>query len=643
MVRILSQEDRCFWQLVKKMAVYAPNLNRERLRSAYLLAKESHAGQRRKTGEPYIIHPLFIADFLVHLKLDEESIIVALLHDVVEDTNVTIATIRKMFGSVVARLVDGLTKMSKVYYRNQMEERQVASLRKLFLAMGKDVRVIIIKLVDRLHNMMTLEGVDNEKRLRIAKETWEIYTPIANLLGIWDICSLLRDYCFRYLNPDAYQTLQAKYGSRAKVEQVAKPILKRLRHLINVENNLPASINMEYENYYQIYSTMMQKGDMYNEIFDLFHFKIVTQSVSDCYKILGLIHSKWTPKMGIFADYIAIPRHNGYQALHTTCFYHKNLIQFHIKTEQMEMESRIGILAKMDLRRNEQRWIRDLLKLQKQNQSNADFLRELKFDLFSDRIFVFTPKGDLIDLPKKATPVDFAYAIHTELGNSLVGAKINGEYEPVTRLLRVNDTVEVLTDSQSPGPDIDWLDFVVTSKARESIKNYWHEKSHARRIAYGKEKLDRVLKSMLCRNLEDSWGEVQKFFEEHKDTFANRGLVTLDDFFIAIGEGEIHRLDVLNQMYNTKEIIAKGCVPEHNLFRVTIVITGDNTAGILRKVLQKLNLMGAEIFHTTAGVNEDDRRFTAHLEIGIHSFDELYTIVENLRTIPEVEDVVRKD
>ena len=641
MVRILSKEDRCFWQLVKKMAVYTPNLNRERLRAAYVLARESHAGQRRKTGEPYIVHPLYIADFLVHLKLDEESIIVALLHDVVEDTEVKITTIRKLFGPVVARLVDGLTKMSKVYYRNQMEERQVASLRKLFLAMGKDVRVIIIKLVDRLHNMMTLEGVDYEKRLRIAKETWEIYTPIANLLGIWDICSVLRDYCFRYLIPEAYQTLQAKYGTKTKVEQVAKPILRRLRRLINTEQHLPAQVQIEYENYYQIYSSMMQKGDLYNEIFDLFHFKIITQSVSDCYKIMGLIHAKWTPKMGMFADYIAIPRHNGYQALHTACFYQKKLIHFHIKTEQMERESKVGILAKMDLRHNEQRWIRDLLKLQKQRRNNEDFLRELKFDLFSDRIFVFTPKGDLIDLPKKSTPVDFAYAIHTGLGNSLVGAKINGEYEPVTKLLRVNDTVEVLTDSQSPGPDIDWLDFVVTSKARESIKNYWHEKSHARRIAYGKEKMDWVLKSMLCRTLEDAGPDIQKFFEEHKEILAKRGVVTLDDFFIAIGEGEIHRLEVLNQMYNTKEIIANGCAPDRNLFRVTLSVTGDNTVGILRKILQKLNVLGAEIFHTLAGVREDDRRFLAELEIGVHSFDELYTIIENLRTIPEVQEVVR--
>ncbi len=450
------------------------------LEKAYRFAEKAHQGQKRKTGTPYIQHSLHTAFVLAQIRADLNTVVAGLLHDVPEDTKYDLTEVKKNFGSEVAMLVEGITKLSKIKYRG--EERYRESLRKMFLFMARDLRVILIKFSDRLHNLRTLEALPKEKQERIARETMEIYAPIAGLLGIWRLKWQMEDICFKYLYPDEFKKLEYKYEVEKKVE--------RNKYIQKVKNILGQKLKKEKINYrfearfkhlYGIYKKMQDKNRKFNEIYDVFALRVIVSSVSDCYKTLGVIHTLWKPKTDRIKDYIAIPKPNGYRSLHTTVFGPDNkATEFQIRTEEMHEESLYGIAAhwyykqKNNPAENQEKqptWIKDILNILRQSEGSKDFINKIKLDVFSNRIFVFSPRGDVFDMPEKSTPIDFAYMIHTEIGNKATGALVNNKMAALDTPLRNGDMVEIIIDKKRKGPNRDWLKFVKTTRAKEKIKH----------------------------------------------------------------------------------------------------------------------------------------------------------------------------
>ena len=446
---------------------------------AFHFASEAHQGQKRKTGEDYIYHVIATAYNLAQMKMDIPSIAAGLLHDVPEDTDFTLEDIKNNFGREIYYLVRGVTKLSVLKYRGF--ERYAESLRKMFLAMSKDLRVIIIKLADRLHNMETLEGVREDKRKRIAKETLEILAPIANRLGMFDMKTKLEDLSFPYVYPQEYEWVHNLIQNRLKselkyIEKIRKIIQKSLiKH--NIED---FKLIGRIKTIYSIYQKLIRKGKDINKVYDLIALRIIVKDIPDCYSVLGIIHKKWTPLKGRVKDYIAQPKPNGYQSLHTSVFTEFGKIaEFQIRTEEMNEEAEYGIAAhtrykEIKILGDQKRvslWIKHLLDIQKSITDNKEFLKHIKNDLFKDKIFVFTPEGDVIELPENATPLDFAYHIHTDIGNQCVGVKINDQIASLSTPLRSGDVVEILKDKNRRKPNPDWLNMVVTHMAKDKIKN----------------------------------------------------------------------------------------------------------------------------------------------------------------------------
>ncbi len=465
-------------QIINKVKENNPQADISLIRRAYEFAARAHSNQRRKNGEPYIQHSLHTAFLLAQIKADLATVAAGLLHDVPEDTEETLENIKKEFGPEIASLVEGITKLSKIKYRGV--ERYRESLRKMFLAMARDLRVILIKFCDRLHNLRTLDALPKEKRLRIARETMEIYAPIAGLLGIWRLKWQMEDICFKYLYPEEYKKLEYKYEIEKKVErnqyiQKVKNILgKKLK-----EAGIDHKIEGRFKHLYSIYKKMQIKDRKFDEIYDVFALRVIVPTIPDCYKTLGIIHTLWRPKSDRIKDYIAVPKPNGYRSLHTTVFGPENkAVEFQIRTWEMHDEALYGIAAHWYYKQkgssnnviNEQPgWIKDILTILRQN-DGKDFLQNMKFDVFKDRIFVFSPKGDVFDLPEGSTPIDFAYAVHTEIGNHATGALINNKIAPLNQTLKNGDVVEIIVDRNRKGPNRDWLKFVQTNRAKEKIK-----------------------------------------------------------------------------------------------------------------------------------------------------------------------------
>ncbi len=448
------------------------------LRLAYDFAREAHRGQKRMNGEPYIQHSLHTAFTLAQIKADLNTIIAGLLHDVPEDTDRTLEEIEKNFGSEVAFLVKGITKLSKIKYRGI--DRYNESLRKMFLAMAQDLRVILIKFADRLHNLRTLDALPHNKQLRIAGETLEIYAPIAGLLGIWRLKWQMEDLCFKYLYPEEYKKLEYEYEVEKKIKrtqyiQKVKNILgKRLK-----QEKIDYKIQGRFKHLYSIYLKMQRKDRKFDEIHDVFALRVIVPTIADCYKTLGIIHSIWKPKSSRIKDYIATPKPNGYRSLHTTVFGPEGkLTEFQIRTPEMHEEALYGIAAHWYYKqkgsseppKQQPKWVQEILKAQKEAENSQDFISKIKFDVFRDRIFVFTPRGDVLDLPEGSTPIDFAYNIHTEVGNKAVGVLVNNKMASLDQVLLNGDMVEIITDKNRKGPNRDWLRFVKTRRAREKIK-----------------------------------------------------------------------------------------------------------------------------------------------------------------------------
>lgn len=525
----------------------------ERIRRAWERASEAHRGQSRLSGDPYIAHPVEVAKILADLHMDADTIVAALLHDVVEDTSVSLEDIEQEFGPSVAALVDGVTKLSRLEVRSQ-EEEQVENLRKMFLAMARDIRVILIKLADRLHNMRTLKHLPPDRVRRIALETREIYAPLANRLGIFRIKWELEDLAFQFLEPEAFQEVREKVAKRRRereqaVEDAIRVLETRLREL-----NIEAEVSGRAKHLYSIYQKMVTQGKDFSQIYDLMAMRVLVETVPQCYAVLGLVHEIWKPVPGRFKDYIAMPKSNLYQSLHTTVIGPGGEpLEVQIRTFEMHHVAEYGIAAHWRYKEGrdgkEDRefaqklaWLRQLMEWQRDMRDASEFLETLKVDLFSDEVFVFTPRGDVIELPAGATPVDFAYRIHTDVGHHCVGARVNGRMVPLDTALQNGDIVEVLVNRSSPGPSADWLGFVKTSQARARIRQWLRRERREAHLERGRDMLERELKR-LGLTLGD---------EPTADVLRKAGFASVDEAAMSLSEGTLSPAQVLHRV---KEVL----------------------------------------------------------------------------------------
>lgn len=527
--------------LIEKIKTYNPNVDEAEIRSAYELAKVNHQGQKRNSGEDYIIHPLHVAMILADMNMDSATIIAGLLHDTIEDTSVTYEDIEKKFGKEIAELVDGVTKLKKLNYKSKAE-KQAENIRKMVLAMAKDIRVIIVKLADRLHNMRTLEYMTEAKKIEKATETLEIYAPIADRLGMSRVKWELEDLSLRYLDPDEYYKLVDMVNKRRKErEELINSIIDTLK--VNLERvGIKCEINGRPKNFYSIYKKMKVKGKVFDEIYDLSAVRILTNDIKDCYGALGVVHTLWKPIPGRFKDYIAMPKPNNYQSLHTTVIDNNGeTFEVQIRTYQMHQTAEYGIAAHWKYKTGQTKttsfdenltWLRQLMEWQKDLNDPNDFMDTLKVDFFADEVFVFSPKGDVINLPEGSTPIDFAYRIHTQVGNTCVGAKVNGRIVPLSFKLSSGNIVDIITNSNS-GPSLDWLNIVKSNQAKKKISQYFKIKDRDKNIEKGKEILEKEAKRLnynVNEFLKDEWID---------EVRAKLNVSTIDDLYAALGFGTI--------------------------------------------------------------------------------------------------------
>ena len=536
--------------LLEKIQSYMDEPDLEMVKKAYKYADEAHQEQYRVSGEPFVEHPLGVAIILADLELDIVSIVASLLHDVVEDTGISSEEIEKEFGSEVAHIVDGVTKLTRMQFKTKADQ-QAESLRKMFVAMAEDIRVVLIKLADRLHNMRTLNYMKKEKRKEKSKETLEIYAPLAHRLGMSKIKWELEDLSFRYLKPDMYYEVSHKVqANRKQREKDIQEAIKKLNSTLK-DHDIEAEIYGRPKHLYSIYNKMKRKEVEFDEIYDLTAVRVLVENVKECYEVLGIIHEIWKPMPGRFKDYIAMPKSNMYQSLHTTVIApNGDPLEVQIRTYEMHKTAEYGIAAhwrykegKVGDEKFEEKlsWLRRLLEWQKDLQEPQEFMETLKIDLFEDEVFVFTPEGDVVSLPRGGTPVDFAYHIHTEVGHRCVGAKVNGKIVPLEYKLKNSDIVEILTSKKSNGPSRDWLNIVKTSKARSKIK-HWFKKQRRDEII---EKGHRILDEHLDKyNIKISEKEKEKELKEISKELDKKNV---DDLLEELGYSNISPKQVVSK------------------------------------------------------------------------------------------------
>ena len=534
-----SRRDRGLRQLFEMLEAYMPAEQIEQVMHAYEYSADAHQGQTRMSGEPFISHPVAVARELADMHMDAQTIAAAILHDVVEDTDATLEDIDKQFGREIAALVDGVSKLDQIQFTSRAEA-QAESFRKMMLAMIEDIRVILVKLADRLHNMQTLEAMPREKQARIARETLEIYAPIANRLGINRMKVELEELGFRYLYPFRHRILENTLKkAKGNQRQIVKKISGDLQKALETEG-IEAEIIGREKHLYSIYRKMSGKKRLLSDVVDVYGFRIVVDNVNTCYKVLGLVHGLYKPMPGRFKDYIAIPRINGYQSLHTTLFGPKGLpLEVQIRTVEMHSVAESGVAAHWQYKaedkssatpqRRAREWLAHLVEIQESG-SSEEFLESVKVDLFPDKIYVFTPKGDIMPLPKGATTVDFAYAVHTDVGNRCVAAKVDRHLVPLRTQLQNGQTVEVIT-SRGAKPNPHWVTFVVTAKARSAIRHYMKNMRSSESVDLGKRLLDRSLK-----DLDSSLRKVGKV--RMREALDELGLKDTSELFEQLGLGE---------------------------------------------------------------------------------------------------------
>ncbi|HEU4994685.1 MAG TPA: bifunctional (p)ppGpp synthetase/guanosine-3',5'-bis(diphosphate) 3'-pyrophosphohydrolase [Gemmatimonadaceae bacterium] len=531
-------------------AFEADRLDRELLARAYRFSEEAHRGQTRLSGEPFVTHCVEVARILADLQLDSVTVACGLIHDVVEDTRLTVADVEREFGKEIAGIVDGLTKIAKLPTGATKEERQVESYRKLLLSIAKDARVIIVKLADRLHNMRTLDPLPEEKRRRIAAETRDLYAPLAHRFGMAKMRWELEDLSFKHLEPAEYKTLAKKVAQkRGQREQLIAQFREPLDKSLRDAGIREVEVMGRPKHLWSIYKKMLQRQKPYEEIYDLLAIRVLVNSVPDCYHALGIVHDRWTPVQERIKDYIAQPKSNGYQSLHTTVFGPGGqLYEVQIRTRSMHRTADFGIAAhwlyKEDAKSADEldrhlTWFRQVLELQLDARTPDEFLEFLKLDLYADEIFVFTPTGDVIQLPKGATPIDFAFAVHTEIGLHCAGAKINGRIAPLSRPLRNSETVEIIT-STTAKPTRDWLAHVRTGRARHKIRQILRREEHQSAQKIGQEIFERELRRRrLTKPGDDDMTRVAK----------NMGLTDATHLLASIGQGDVQMAPVLRHLY----------------------------------------------------------------------------------------------
>ena len=497
-------EEQLYLELIEKIKTYHPSSDFSMIEKAYKLAVDAHKEQKRKSGEPYIIHPLKVAYILAELELDMESIVAGILHDIIEDTEYSYEDISNMFSEEIAALVDGVTKLGKLSYTTK-EEVQAENYRKMFLAMAKDIRVILIKLADRLHNMRTLNYMKPEKQKEKAQETLDIYAPLAHRLGISKIRSEMEDLCFKYLDPDAFFDLATKIERKKEErDEFVQDIVKELQQKMD-EAGIKGKVYGRTKHFFSIYKKMVNQNKTLDQIYDLFAIRALVDNVKDCYAVLGIVHTMYTPMPGRFKDYIAMPKPNMYQSLHNTLIGpHGQVFEVQIRTWEMHRTSEYGIAAHWKYkegkandkgtratRKEEEKlaWLRQIMEWQRDMADNKEYLDTLKqdFNIFSTQVYAFTPQGDVIQLTKDSTPIDFAYMIHSAVGNKMVGARVNNKIVPIDYKIQNGDIVEIITSQNSKGPNRDWLAVVKSAQARTKIKQWFKKEEKEENIIRGRE------------------------------------------------------------------------------------------------------------------------------------------------------------
>ncbi|MDG3441484.1 RelA/SpoT family protein [Nitrospirillum amazonense] len=560
------------YELVERVRSYDPNADEDKLNRAYVFSMKAHGSQKRASGDPYFSHPLEVAGLLTQLKLDGASIITALLHDTVEDTLTTLEEVQRLFGPEIARLVDGVTKLSRIELQNleSDQSKQAENFRKLVLAMSEDIRVLLVKLADRLHNMQTLHYLSKpEKRKRIARETLEIYAPLAERIGIQRWKDQLEELSFKELNPDAYDSITKRLQDLE--EQGAGRVDRIIHELVDTlhENGLPqATVSGRRKAPYSIWRKMQRKNVTFEQLSDVMAFRITVESIEQCYQALGVIHARYPVVPGRFKDYVSTPKPNGYRSLHTTVIGpERQRIEVQIRTTEMHEVSELGVAAHWAYKSDgssqpktegrQYRWLRELLDILEHAVRPEEFLEHTKLELFQDQVFCFTPKGDLIALPRGATPVDFAYAVHSQIGDTCVGAKINGRIQPLRSQLQNGDQVEVVTSkAQTPSPD--WENFVVTGKARARIRRYIRTQQRAQHIELGRAMVQKIFRQEGYDYSDKALEGVLKIFQYQ----------SADDLIAAIGAGLAGARDVFNAVFPGHKVVQQ-ITPDEKIVQLT--------------------------------------------------------------------------
>lgn len=555
--------------LLQKINENCNNIDTDIVKKAHDLACDAHKNQKRESGEPYITHPIDVAEILAEMGMDTSTIVAGLLHDVIEDTDYTYDDIKNIFNEEIAYLVQGVTKLGKIEYKTK-EEQQADNVRKMLLAMAKDIRVIIIKLADRLHNLRTLKYMPKEKQKQKAKETLDIYAPLAHRLGISKIKWELEDLAFRYLHEEEYYDLVKQIAEkRVERETYISEIIEDLHNKLE-ESEIDSDIDGRPKHFYSIYKKMVNKNKSIEQIFDLTAIRILVNTVKDCYGVLGIVHTIYKPIPGRFKDYIAMPKPNMYQSLHTTVIGPQGkTFEIQIRTFEMHKTAEYGIAAHWKYKEgdtqedkeksfeNKLAWLRDMLEWQKETSDAEEFIEGFKIDLFTDEIFVFTPKGVVINLPSKATPIDFAYRIHTDIGNRCVGAKVNGKIVPLDYSLKTGEIVEVLTSKNAKGPNMDWLSMAKSNQAKSKIRQWFKKIKKEENIDKGKEIFEKELKKQGVIYSEIAKGEAY-------DKLVKRyNIHSMEDLYAAIGVGQIAASSYISKL-KEENIVEKQSIETVN-------------------------------------------------------------------------------